>query len=129
MKRFRLAPGFRIELVACEPQIREPVALAWDGNGRLFVVEMRGYMQDIDATGAKDPVGRISLLEDTDGDGKLDTKELVSDKFSLRDSNVEHKANSLLWGIDNWIHVSQHGRRYQVIEGKFRHQRVPSIGQ
>lgn len=172
MSRFQLPPGFRIELVAHEPLIREPVALTWDGNGRLYVVEMRGYMQDIEGTGAKEPVGRISRLEDTNGDGVMDkhsvylkglvepravlaiddgllvgeppdlwfcqdtnddgvadTKQQVTDKFSLRDSNVEHKANSLTWGIDNWIHVSQHSRRYQVIEGGFRHESVPSIGQ
>lgn len=58
---------------------------------------------------------------DTNGDGKSDTKERVYDQFSRRDSNVEHKANSPLWGIDNWIHVSQHGRRYQVIGKKVRH--------
>ena len=53
MKRMKIAPGFRIELVASEPMIREPVALTWDGNGRMFVVEMRGYMQDIDGTGRR----------------------------------------------------------------------------
>lgn len=154
MKRIQLPPGFRLELVLSEPQIREPVALTWDGNGRMFVVEMRGYMQDIEATRARDPIGRISLHEDTNGDGvmdkhsvfldglveprailavddgllvgepsdlwyvrdtnhdgKADTKELVFEKFSLRRSNVEHKANSLTWGIDNWIHVSQHGQQ------------------
>ena len=72
MSRFQLPPGFRIELVAHEPLIREPVALTWDGNGRLYVVEMRGYMQDIEGTGAKEPVGRISRLEDTNGDGVMD---------------------------------------------------------
>ena len=40
MKHIRLPPGFRLELVASEPQIREPVAIAWDGNGRMFVAEM-----------------------------------------------------------------------------------------
>ncbi|MDP7657382.1 MAG: hypothetical protein QF706_14995, partial [Roseibacillus sp.] len=46
MEHIRLPPGFRLELVASEPQVREPVALAWDGNGRMFVAEMRSYMQD-----------------------------------------------------------------------------------
>ncbi|MEM7387186.1 MAG: dehydrogenase, partial [Verrucomicrobiota bacterium] len=157
MKHFRLAEGFRIELVASEPMIRQPVALTWDGNGRLYVAEMRSYMQDLEGIGSRQPVGRVCRLEDSDGDGRLDkrtvfldglveprtllavddalligeppvlwlcrdtdgdgradSKEAVTDKFSLRDSNVEHKANSLTRGIDNWIHVSQHSRRYQV---------------
>lgn len=63
MKRIKIAPGFRLELVASEPMIREPVALTWDGNGRVFVAEMLGYMQDIHGTGAKGPVGRFSRLE------------------------------------------------------------------
>ncbi len=81
MERFKVAPGFRIELVASEPMIREPVALSWDGNGRLFVAEMCGYMQDINGTGAKEPVGRISLLEDTDWDGKMDKKSLYLERL------------------------------------------------
>ena len=67
--------------------------------------------------------------KDLDGDGKPDTKEQVYDKFSLRESNVEHKANGLILGIDNWIYVSQHGRRYQFEGGKFRHEEVPRLGQ
>ncbi len=172
MQLIDLPEGFSLELVASEPQISEPVALTWDGNGRMYVVEMRGYMQSIDGAGAKDPVGRISLLEDTNGDGnfdkhgvfldslvepravlyvgngllvgepsdlwycrdtdndgKSDTKEKVYDKFSLRESNVEHKANGLILGIDNWVYVSQHGRRYQFQGGKFRHEKVPRVGQ
>ena len=81
MKRIVLPPGFRLELVLSEPIIREPVALTWDGNGRLYVVEMRGYMQDIDGSGARDPVGRISLHEDTDGDGRLDKHTVYMDKL------------------------------------------------
>ena len=48
LKSFVVADGYRMELVACEPMIEEPVALAWDGNGRMYVAEMRTYMQDID---------------------------------------------------------------------------------
>ena len=47
----------------------------------------------------------------------------------MRRSNVEHKANALTWGIDNWIHVSQHGHRYQLIDRKFSNERVPVVGQ
>src|SRR5690606_4472949 len=43
MKKVQLPPGYHLELVASEPMIQEPVALAWDGNGRMFVVEMNTY--------------------------------------------------------------------------------------
>src|SRR5262245_37046845 len=69
MTTFNLPEGYRLELVASEPMLTEPVAIAWDGNGRMFVAEMRTYMQDIDGTGTMEPIGRILLLDDTDGDG------------------------------------------------------------
>src|SRR5439155_23388117 len=65
---FRLPAGFRIELVACEPNVVDPVAFAFDEEGRLFVAEMRGYPNAGVATGAIHS-GSIKLLEDQDGDG------------------------------------------------------------
>ena len=50
MKTFFLPPGYRVELVASEPMIQEPVLIDWDPDGRLWVIEMLGYMQDIAAT-------------------------------------------------------------------------------
>lgn len=68
-----LAPdGFRIELVAAEPLITRPVFMRFDAAGRLWVVEMNGYMRDVDATGAGDASGRVVVLEDQDGDGRMD---------------------------------------------------------
>src|SRR5205085_4641620 len=65
---FQVPKGFRIELVACEPQVVDPVALAWDEDGRLFVAEMRGYPNAGVATG-RIHSGKIKRLEDRDGDG------------------------------------------------------------
>src|SRR4029077_12664122 len=65
---FHLLPGFRIELVACEPNIVDPVAIAFDENGRLYVAEMPGYPNGGVGTGDIHS-GRIKLLEDRDGDG------------------------------------------------------------
>ena len=59
-KKFWLPPGFKLEPVLTDPDIEEPAQIAFDGNGRMFVLELRGYMQDADATGELDPVGRIS---------------------------------------------------------------------
>jgi putative membrane-bound dehydrogenase-like protein len=65
---FHLPPGFHAELVACEPNVVDPVAIAFDEEGRLFVAEMRGYPNAGVATG-KIHSGKIKLLEDRDGDG------------------------------------------------------------
>jgi putative membrane-bound dehydrogenase-like protein len=69
---FKLEKGFKIELVAAEPLIEAPVAVSFDDQGRLYVVEMRGYMHNVAGDGEEKPTGRVSLLEDTDGDGRMD---------------------------------------------------------
>lgn len=68
---FETEPGLAVELVAAEPLVVDPVAVAWDERGRMFVAENRGY-----PVGGPDgrPVGVIALLEDTDGDGKPDRR-------------------------------------------------------
>ena len=71
-------PGFEVELVAGEPLVEEPVAMAWDEYGRLYVVEMRGYMPDAYGSGSEEPVGQVVRLEDTDGDGLSDGDEALT---------------------------------------------------
>jgi glucose/arabinose dehydrogenase/mono/diheme cytochrome c family protein len=83
LKTFRLPNGYHLELVASEPMIKEPVAIAWDGNAKMYVAQMETYMQDVDATGEQKPVSRIMLLEDTNGDGKMDKSSVFIDKLLL----------------------------------------------
>ncbi|SEK30222.1 DUF7133 domain-containing protein [Parapedobacter koreensis] len=83
MERIYLQPGYRLELVASEPMIHEPVAIAWDGNGRMFVAEMNTYMQDVNGTGEMTPVCSIKRLEDTDGDGRMDKSVVFIDSLVL----------------------------------------------
>ena len=83
MKTMYLPQGYHLELVASEPMIKEPVAIAWDGNGKMYVAEMLTYMQDADATGERQPKSRISLLEDTDNDGKMDKSSVFIDSLLL----------------------------------------------
>src|SRR5437867_10560110 len=67
---FRLDPGLRVELAAAEPEIESPVAMAFDENGKLWVVEMLDY-----PTGPPEgspAEGRIKALEDLDGDGRYE---------------------------------------------------------
>jgi hypothetical protein len=76
---FRIADGFRVELVASEPLVVDPVAMDFDDEGRLYVVEMRGFMLDIEGNGEKRPVGRVVVLEDEDGDGQMDSSRTFVD--------------------------------------------------
>ncbi|WP_336514862.1 DUF7133 domain-containing protein [Pollutibacter soli] len=80
---FRLEPRLKIELVASEPMIEDPVVAHFDGEGRLWVVEMRGFMPDINGKGEKNPVGRISILTDTNADGKMDYAVVWLDSLVL----------------------------------------------
>jgi putative membrane-bound dehydrogenase-like protein len=77
MKTFQVLPGFRIEQVAAEPLVRDPIAMSFNENGRLFVVEMCDYSEQ-----DKDFLGQIRMLEDTDGDGQFDKSTIYADKLS-----------------------------------------------
>lgn len=83
MKTFYLPEGYEVELVASEPMIDEPVTIAWDGSGRMYVAEMNTYMQDVDGTGTDRPISKIKLLEDIDGDGKMDKSTVFIDSLLL----------------------------------------------
>ncbi len=83
MKTFSLPQGYHLELVASEPMVQEPVAIAWDGNARMYVAEMLTYMQDADASGEGRPVSRIVLLEDTNEDGQMDKRSVFIDSLML----------------------------------------------
>jgi len=72
---FHLPKGFRIELVAAEPDVADPVALAFDPQGRLYVVEMIDYPDE------REPEGRIRLLEDLDEDGCFERSFVFADGF------------------------------------------------
>ena len=74
---FVLESGFRIEVVAAEPLVMDPVAMDIDEHGRIFVAEMPGY--PLDASGS----GRVKLLHDTDGDGRPDDATLFAEDLRL----------------------------------------------
>jgi putative membrane-bound dehydrogenase-like protein len=77
LKTFQVLPGFRIELAAAEPLVRDPVAMAFDENGRLFVVEMVDYSEQ-----DKEFLGTVRLLEDGDGDGAFEKSIVYADRLS-----------------------------------------------
>jgi glucose/arabinose dehydrogenase/mono/diheme cytochrome c family protein len=78
-KTFRLPPGYGLELVASEPMVVDPVWIDQDPDGRLWVVEMRGFMPNFEGTGEDAPVGQVVVLEDTDDDGKADRRTVFLD--------------------------------------------------
>jgi glucose/arabinose dehydrogenase len=144
-----MPPGYQVELVASEPLVQEPVAFDWDTSGRLWVVEMPGWMPDITAKGEHDPIGRVVVLEDengdgrmdkrtifaeglvlarsvkvldrgvlvgeppnvwfmqdTDGDLRMDNKQLVTDQYGDRDIDPQNNANGFMWALDNRMYTA-----------------------
>src|ERR1700760_3735767 len=69
--------GFRMDLVTSEPNIASPVAIAFDGSNKIYVVEMIDYSEK-----DKEHLGRIRLLTDEDGDGVYETSKIFVDKLS-----------------------------------------------
>jgi putative membrane-bound dehydrogenase-like protein len=86
---FQVQGGFRLERVAAEPLVMDPVAGAYDEDGRLYVVEMSDYPH-VDAANDRPyaentgdpPIGRVRLLIDRDGDGTFDESHLFAEKLS-----------------------------------------------
>ncbi len=74
---FRIHPGFRLEPVAVEPLVTDPVSVCYDADGRLYVVEMRGYPYP-----EKTPSGNVTRLDDRDGDGRFETRTIFVDGLS-----------------------------------------------
>jgi mono/diheme cytochrome c family protein/glucose/arabinose dehydrogenase len=170
-KAFQIQDGFAISLVAAEPEVEAPVCGAFDEAGRLWIVEMRTYMPNVEGKGELEGRNRILILEDrdndgvrehvtvfadnmvlprgvapchggalvieppnllfmrdTDGDGRADERRVLIDGFAGRD-NPEHAGNGLVYGIDGWWELSQHGIRFQFDGKEFKTQRTPGHGQ
>jgi len=75
---FQVDPSLRVELVAGDPLVESPCALAFDEKGRLFVTENRGYPNT-----SEPPQGRVVMLEDIDGDGRMDKRTVVADGLTF----------------------------------------------
>jgi mono/diheme cytochrome c family protein/glucose/arabinose dehydrogenase len=95
-KTFKLAPGYRAELVACEPMVQCPIFFEFDPEGRIWVVEYQGYMRDVHGSGEGDPICRVVVLTDENGDGKADKSTVFLDKLVMPRSFAFVKGGILL---------------------------------
>ncbi|HEY3158899.1 MAG TPA: c-type cytochrome, partial [Vicinamibacterales bacterium] len=172
LKTFYLPPGYSIELVASEPLVQDPVAIDWDLEGRLWVVEMAGYMRNISGANERDPVGRVVVLQDENGDGRMDkrtvfadglvlaravkvldrgvlvgeppnawlmrdtngdlrmdTKELVTNQYGRLEADPQNNANEFYWSLDNWMHVAASDIALRLKNGAFEVRRTLRRGQ
>jgi putative membrane-bound dehydrogenase-like protein len=94
---FKVPKGFRVELVASEPDVIDPVCMAFDEDGRLFVAEMRGYPNGGIGTGTITS-GRIKVLEDPDGDGRFTRSRVYADGLRFP-TGIQPWRNGLLVAV------------------------------
>ena len=84
LQTFHMPPGYRIELVASEPLVQDPIVIDWDRQGRLWVVEMPGFVPNLQAPEPyMEPIGKVVVLEDTDKDGVMDKRTVFADGLVL----------------------------------------------
>ncbi|MGR3811809.1 DUF7133 domain-containing protein [Jiulongibacter sp. NS-SX5] len=88
--------GFELSIIASEPHFSAPVAMDFDDRGRMWVVEMRGYMPNLEGIGEEVPNGRITILEDLDNDGKIDHSKVFLDELVLPRA-IAHAYGGLLY--------------------------------
>ncbi|MBM3773845.1 MAG: c-type cytochrome [Acidobacteria bacterium] len=150
LETFRIERGFRIQTFLSEPDVVSPVAMEFDHDGRIYVVEDRGYpldtsrvgrvklIEDTDFDGQPDkatvfadrlmlPTGvmrwqkgilvtdapDVLYLEDTDGDGRADVRQVVLTGFAF--TNPQHTVNSPVYGLDNWIYLAHENPTTAVV--------------
>jgi mono/diheme cytochrome c family protein/glucose/arabinose dehydrogenase len=173
LKTFYLPPGYRLDLVAAEPLVQDPIVMDWDPDGRLWVVEMPGFVPNLSAQEPNlAPIGRIAVLEDTNDDGrmdkrtvfadglvlaramkvldrgvlvgeppnawlmhdtngdlKMDTKELVTANYGRREARVEQNTNDFHWSLDNWMYTANGDTLMRLKDGKFEVLKTLSRGE
>ena len=90
----KIEPGFEISLFAAEPLVRDPVSIAFDANGDMFVAEYSDY--PIGPVDGGDPLSKIVMLKDTDGDGKADQRYVFADKLDFAHSMMAYQDGLLV---------------------------------
>ncbi|MET3114965.1 mono/diheme cytochrome c family protein [Pedobacter sp. CG_S7] len=83
VENMRLEEDFEVKIVATEPLISAPIAMTFDGKGRMWVVEMNGFMPDTLGTGEDIPSGKVVILEDKNKDGLADSRKVFVDSLRL----------------------------------------------
>lgn len=91
LKEFQVADGYAVNLFASEeqfPELRDPVQMAFDARGRLWVATMPSFPHTIPG---EPPHDKILILEDTDRDGRADKCTVFADGFDALDGLAFHE--------------------------------------
>lgn len=96
LDQYVIEEGFQLDVIASEPFIEAPVAISFDNQGRIWTVEMKGYMKNLEDTDGEMPNGTISILEDLDNDGITDHVKVFMDSLVLPRA-IAHVYGGLLY--------------------------------
>src|SRR5258708_34073348 len=102
LKTFKVESGFHVEKFLSEPDIESPVAMDVDENGRVYVVEDRGYPLSTD-----NPLGRVKMIEDTNGDGIPDRVTIFADKLVMPPAAMRSTQRTLVTDAHNVRYFEQ----------------------
>ncbi len=119
LKAIRIKSGFKVELVASEPLVQDPIFVDWDAKGRMWVVEMGDY--PFHERDGQTHAGRVKILEDTDGDGICDKATLFLDNLRYPTGLAPWKNGVFVASVPEVFFVEEHdgkpGRRTPILSG------------
>ena len=114
-KKWHVRDGYRIELVAAEPVVLDPVAFDWDEQGRLWVIEMADYPLGMDGNGKAG--GRVVRLEDTDHDGRYDKRHVIVSDLSYPTGILTWREGVIVTAAPDIFFISPDGTKKVLYTG------------
>ncbi|HBJ82976.1 MAG TPA: hypothetical protein DDZ88_03695, partial [Verrucomicrobiales bacterium] len=114
-KKWHVREGYRIELVAAEPVVLDPVAFDWDEKGRLWVIEMADYPLGMDGNGKAG--GRVVMLEDKDADGRYDKRSVIVSDLSYPTGILTWREGVIVTAAPDIFFISPDGTKKVLYTG------------
>ncbi|MBU2976593.1 DUF7133 domain-containing protein [Zobellia sp. B3R18] len=106
LEGYEVESGFELDVVASEPYLKAPVAIDFDNQGRIWVVQMPGYMNDMQGSDETKPIGSIDILEDLDNDGIVDHTKTFLDSLVMPRA-LAHVYGGLLYSEPPFLYFTE----------------------
>lgn len=114
-KKWHVREGYRIDLVAAEPVVLDPVAFDWDDKGRLWVIEMADYPLGMDGNGKAG--GRVVMLEDSNSDGRYDKRTVIVNDLSYPTGILTWREGVLVTAAPDIFFIKTNGEKKVLYTG------------